>query len=87
MKAWDGTRHWSLSEFLNLLDVRGLCWGKVEIGAEHGFRVRANETVMFYVVLEGDCTVRDDNVVELRALVEKSRGYGASALLTRAAAL
>lgn len=173
MKEWDGTKHWSLSEFLNLLDVRGLCWGLVEIGVEGGFRVRANETVLFYAILEGTCTVSspggqvglssgdtliitsgkahavrthpgievntirflnddaycdtphqvvmtgpiasrvlcgrlkvrwpggldpnflpntlkiesNDNVVDLQALVEKSKGYGASALLTRAATL
>lgn len=48
---------WSFSEFLNLLDARSQCWGVVEIGANDGFRVRANDEVMFYAMLEGRVTI------------------------------
>lgn len=48
---------WSFSEFLNLLDTRSQCWGVVEIGPNDGFRVRANEEVMFYAMLDGRATL------------------------------
>jgi AraC-like DNA-binding protein len=48
---------WSFSEFLNLLDTRSQCWGVVAIGPNDGFRVRANEEVMFYAMLDGRATI------------------------------
>lgn len=49
--------HWSLSEFLNLLDARSQCWGLIEVGTNGGFRVCANEQVIFHAMLEGSGTI------------------------------
>lgn len=70
MRVWEGPAtwmewkvpnrsrlRWSLSEFLNLLDTRSQCWGVVETGAQTGLRVRANENVMFYAMLDGSATI------------------------------
>jgi AraC-like DNA-binding protein len=48
---------WSLSEFLNLLLVRGQCWGVVDISSRVGFRARAGEHILFYAVVEGSVTI------------------------------
>ena len=49
--------HWSLSEFLNLLETRGQCWGTVELGVSDGFRIRPSEHVLFYTMLGGRVAV------------------------------
>lgn len=49
---------WSLSEFIGLIDVRGVCWGVVEIGSENGFQVRAHDAAIFYAVTEGRATLQ-----------------------------
>lgn len=48
---------WSLSEFLNLLHARSQCWGFVGLGAKDGFRIRVNDEVMFYAMLEGSAVI------------------------------
>lgn len=48
---------WSLSEFLNHLELRGQTWCTVELGASCGFSVPHNEAVYFYAVLEGQVRV------------------------------
>jgi AraC-like DNA-binding protein len=43
----------TLSEFLNLLDLRGQTWCFVDIRAGAGFSVPRNESVLFYAVMQG----------------------------------
>lgn len=45
--------HWSLSEFLNLIDLRGQSWCFVNMGARSGFHVLHSEAVLIHAVLEG----------------------------------
>jgi AraC-like DNA-binding protein/mannose-6-phosphate isomerase-like protein (cupin superfamily) len=45
--------HWSLSEFLNLIDLRGQSWCFVNMGARSGFHLLHSEAVLFHAVLEG----------------------------------
>lgn len=49
--------HWSLSEFLNLLETRSQCWGTVELDVGDGFRIRASEHVLFHTALGGRVSV------------------------------
>ena len=49
--------HWSLSEFLNLLEVRSQCWGFVDVAAESGFRIRRSGDVLLYASLAGVVTI------------------------------
>jgi AraC-like DNA-binding protein len=44
---------WSLSEFLNLLELRSQCWCFVDIRRAGGFAIPHNEAILFYVVLKG----------------------------------
>jgi len=47
---------WSLSEFLNLVELRSQCWCFVDMAPSGGFNIPHNEAVLFYAALEG--TVR-----------------------------
>ncbi|MET0366064.1 MAG: cupin domain-containing protein, partial [Sphingobium sp.] len=42
-----------LSEFLNLLEIRGQNWCLVDLGEENGIRSPSGDAVYFYAVLEG----------------------------------
>ncbi len=44
---------WSLSEFLNHIDLRSQTWCFVSLGASGGFSVPHNDDIAFYAVLEG----------------------------------
>lgn len=44
---------WSLSEFLNLLDLRGQTWCIVELRGSAGFNLPGDDGVAFYGVLKG----------------------------------
>lgn len=44
---------WSLSEYLNLVELRSQTWCFVELGQSGGFRVPHNDAILFYAVLEG----------------------------------
>lgn len=44
---------WTLSEFLNLLEIRGQTWCIAELGAAAGFSIPHNEVIYFYAALEG----------------------------------
>lgn len=44
---------WSLSEFLNLVEVRSQAWCSVNLGQSSGFRIPHNDVILLYVVLEG----------------------------------
>jgi AraC-like DNA-binding protein len=48
---------WSLSEFLNLLELRSQCWCFVDIGPSGGFRIPRNEAILFYAVLDGTAKI------------------------------
>lgn len=50
----------TLSEFLNLLDLRGQTWCFVDIRSPGGFSIPRNEDVLFYAVIHG--SVRIDGV-------------------------
>jgi AraC-like DNA-binding protein len=50
---------WSLSEFLNLVELRSQCWCVAELGATGGFSVPHNEAVLFYAMLGGTAKVAD----------------------------
>ena len=49
--------HWSLSEFLNLIDLRGQSWCFVNMGARSGFHLLHSEAVLFHAVLEGTAKI------------------------------
>ena len=51
--------YWSLSEFLNLLELRSQCWCFAEIGRSGGFAIPHNETILFYAVLKGTAWLAD----------------------------
>jgi AraC-like DNA-binding protein len=47
----------TLSEFLNLLDLRGQTWCFVDIKSSGGFSIPPNDTVLFYAVLQGSVQI------------------------------
>jgi AraC-like DNA-binding protein len=49
--------NWSLTEFLNHLELRGQTWCIVEIGESGGFSVPPNDGVLFYAVLQGSARI------------------------------
>lgn len=53
----DRATSWSLSEFLNMLDLRGQTWCVVEIRSSGGFSVPPDDGVLFYSVLSGSARV------------------------------
>jgi AraC-like DNA-binding protein/mannose-6-phosphate isomerase-like protein (cupin superfamily) len=60
---------WSLSEFLNLVELRSQTWCHVGLGAAHGFSVPHNEEIYLYALLEGTANIAGvaGGTVELRA--------------------
>ena len=60
---------WSLSEFLNLVDLRSQCWCFVELDSGRGFSLPSSETIYFYAVLEGTADIVGivDETLELTA--------------------
>lgn len=48
---------WSLSEFLNLVDLRSQCWCFLELDSGRGFSMPSNEAIYFYAVLEGKAEI------------------------------
>lgn len=48
---------WSLSEFLNLIELRSQSWCIAELGSNAGFRIAHGEAVLFYVLLEGTARI------------------------------
>jgi AraC-like DNA-binding protein len=50
-------RRWSLSEFLNLIDVRSQCWCFVEMRSSGNFRIPRSDGIMFYAVLNGKAKI------------------------------
>lgn len=61
--------HWSLSEFLNLIDLRGQTWCFVEMGARSGFHVPHGDAIFFHAVLEGSVRITSGTgqTIELNA--------------------
>lgn len=47
----------TLSEFLNLLDLRGQTWCFVDIKSSGGFSIPPNDTVLFYAVVQGSVQI------------------------------
>jgi AraC-like DNA-binding protein len=68
-KVWTGTMNWSLSEFLNLVEVRGRNWSFIDMGARTGFRLPHGEGIYFHVLLQGlvRLTTAADQVLECKA--------------------
>jgi AraC-like DNA-binding protein/mannose-6-phosphate isomerase-like protein (cupin superfamily) len=60
---------WSLSEFLNLIELRGQTWCFAELGSATGFSVPHSEEIYFYALLEGRAHVAglSGESIELRA--------------------
>ena len=48
---------WSLSEFLNMVELRGQTWCFVEMREWAGFRIPHNDAILFYAVLEGTAEI------------------------------
>lgn len=48
---------WSLSEFLNMVELRSQTWCFVEMREWAGFRIPHNDAILFYAVLEGTAEV------------------------------
>lgn len=48
---------WSLSEFLNIVDLRSQTWCHVNLGARQGFRLPSSDTIFLYAVLDGEAEV------------------------------
>ena len=44
---------WSIDEFLDLIDIRGLNWCFIDMAANSGFRVAHGDCIHIHVVLEG----------------------------------
>ncbi len=49
----DRAMRWTLSEFLNLIELRSQCWCLVDLGAEAGFNIPHSENLLYYACLEG----------------------------------
>ncbi len=45
--------HWSLSEYLNLIELRSQTWCIADLAVSAGFRIPHSEGVLFYAALEG----------------------------------
>lgn len=45
--------HWSLSEFLNLVEFRGQNWCFIDMGAKSGVGIAHSDAVLLHAVLEG----------------------------------
>jgi AraC-like DNA-binding protein/mannose-6-phosphate isomerase-like protein (cupin superfamily) len=60
---------WSLSEFLNLVELRSQTWCFADLGTAAGFAVPHNEEIYFYAVLEGAASIAGvaDGSVDLRS--------------------
>ncbi len=60
---------WSLSEFLNLVELRSQTWCYVGLGSAQGFSIPHNEHIYFYAMLEGSISIAGvaDGVIEMRA--------------------
>lgn len=60
---------WSLSEFLNLIELRSQTWCHVDVAAGGGFKIPHNEAVYFYAVLEGTAEIAGGSgfTMEMRA--------------------
>jgi AraC-like DNA-binding protein/mannose-6-phosphate isomerase-like protein (cupin superfamily) len=60
---------WSLSEFLNLVELRSQTWCFVGLGSASGFAVPHNEEIYFYAVLDGEAKIAGvtGGTIELRA--------------------
>jgi AraC-like DNA-binding protein len=58
----------TLSEFLNLLDLRGQTWCFVDIKSSGGFSIPPNDTVLFYAVVQGSVQIAGitGGTIELR---------------------
>lgn len=52
---------WSLSEFLNLLELRSQTWCFVGLDSDCGIKIPHSETIYFYQVLEGTITLAGAN--------------------------
>jgi AraC-like DNA-binding protein len=52
---------WSLSEFLNLLELRSQTWCFVCMDSDSGIKIPHNENIYFYQVLEGSITLAGAN--------------------------
>jgi AraC-like DNA-binding protein len=50
----------SLSGYLNLIDVRSLCWRLIEMRSSSNFRVPTSAGVMFYAILEGRSDISNE---------------------------
>jgi AraC-like DNA-binding protein/mannose-6-phosphate isomerase-like protein (cupin superfamily) len=48
---------WSLSEFLNMVELRSQTWCFVEMREWSGFRIPHNDAILFYAVMEGSTQV------------------------------
>ncbi|MET0240471.1 MAG: AraC family transcriptional regulator [Sphingobium sp.] len=48
---------WSLSEFLNLLELRGQSWCMVELCGSAGFSIPPHDGVSFYAVMQGTARI------------------------------
>jgi AraC-like DNA-binding protein len=58
----------TLSEFLDLLDLRGHTWCFVDVRSSGGFSIPPNDAVMFYAVMQGSMQIAgvEGGCVELR---------------------
>jgi AraC family transcriptional activator of mtrCDE len=59
--------HWSLSEFLNLIELRGQSWCFVDMAPRSGFHVTHGEAIFFHAMLEGSAkiTIGTGETIEL----------------------
>lgn len=48
---------WSLSEFLNLVELRSQTWCFVDLASSGGFQIPHNEAILFYAVLDGTARI------------------------------
>jgi AraC-like DNA-binding protein len=60
---------WTLSEFLNMLDLSGRTWCIVEIRSSGGFSIPPSDGAFYYGVLKGSCRIAgiEDAPLELQA--------------------
>jgi AraC-like DNA-binding protein len=48
---------WSLSEFLNLVELRSQCWCLADLGSSGGFSIPHNDAILIYAVLNGSAKI------------------------------
>ena len=74
---------WSLSEFLNLLELRGQRWCVVELCSSGGISIPHYEVAFFYAVIEGSVQLTGATPDPMQLEISDRIGYRSQAAFSR----